>query len=147
MRCVWWFPHKGNFWEVRGRLLKITFKTAHKLLRRSSIRSPYSGYCLSSSEVKGDFPHLLGRFLPFSGPRPEKKKSLSLYIYGHWPKICLQKCPPKLFSPRVSSKKRPTKKRKKTAPFLHFFGPLILFVIMYWPFTSRISVQVSPVLP
>ena len=18
MRCVWWFPHKGNFWQVRG---------------------------------------------------------------------------------------------------------------------------------
>ena len=50
MRRVWWFPHKGNFWEVRGQLLKITPKAAHKLLRRSSIRSPTGGYCFSSSE-------------------------------------------------------------------------------------------------
>ena len=50
MRCVWWFPHKGKFWEVRGQLLKIPPKTPHKLLRRSSIRSPCCGYRFSSSE-------------------------------------------------------------------------------------------------
>ena len=30
LHCVWWFPHKGNFWEVRGQLLKIPPKTPTK---------------------------------------------------------------------------------------------------------------------
>ena len=37
--CVWWFPHKRNFWEVTGQLLKMPPETPNKFLRRSSIRS------------------------------------------------------------------------------------------------------------
>ena len=50
-------------------------------------------------------------------------------MYGHWPKICLQICPPNPFPPRVSSKKRAKKRRKKMAPFFTFLGhsPLYAF--------------------
>ena len=53
MCCVWWLPHQGNFWEVRGQLLKISLKTPRRLLRRSFIRSPCGGYCFSQSPPKG----------------------------------------------------------------------------------------------
>ena len=61
IRCVWWFPHKSNFWEVGGQLLKITPETPHKVLRRPSIRSPCGGYCFASSE---NCPHC---FINFNG--------------------------------------------------------------------------------
>ena len=66
MRLVWWFPIKGNFWEVRGQLLQIPPKTPHKLLRRSSIRLPCGGYCLSLSDnFKRDW-----KFQASHPPRP-----------------------------------------------------------------------------
>ena len=41
MRCVWWFPHKGNFWEVRGQLLRIPPpnppQTSQKVLRKIAL--------------------------------------------------------------------------------------------------------------
>ena len=57
----------------------------------------------------------------------ERERERDIYIYmATDPKFAYKNALQNHLPPRVLNKKRPKKWRRKTAPFLHLFGPLIL---------------------